>query len=119
MSQAPQPSQITLTFSRAELWTLYRVLFDRLERRRRSEAPEPLPLELYQTYEKIEAGEGVFTAAELLSTRAELKRYLERDAVTRRERVDIEQIINQITATLSGNPSARPFVGRSPRRRSR
>lgn len=117
--QGRQSPQIVLTLSHAELWTLYRVLFDRLEQGGRSEAPDPLPLELYQTYRKIEAGENRFTTTELLSTRAELKRHLESDGANRTERAVIEQLINHITATLSGNRSPRPFVSRSSRRRSR
>lgn len=97
-----QPPLLPLRLSSAELWILHHVLLDRIELEQRSPATvDPPPLEVFQAFDKLEAGEHLFTPTELRRMRSELRRYLERTNGTGPDRVTARRVIDRITDTLA------------------
>lgn len=99
---AAKPPRLPLRLSSAELWIVHHVLLERIELEQRSPSTtDPPPLEVFHAFEKLEAGEHLFTPSELRRMRRELRRYLERTGGAGADRQAAQQVIDHITDTLA------------------
>ena len=77
------PEQVTLT--REQRWVAHHVMLDRIELEAKAPGDtEPPPMEVFEVFEKLEAGEPQFTSSERQYLCRELRRYA--DAVNTPER---------------------------------
>lgn len=111
MPPVPDDTPVQLPLAPDELWTLHHVLLDRLESERRSPTTvEPPPIEVFDAFEKIEAGESDFTAREVRFVRAELRRYVAGPAGPPPDRAVAERVIDRITTALARRGSSQPSL---------
>lgn len=110
-----QPPRLPLRLSSAELWILHHVLLNRIELEERSPSTaDPPPLEVFQAFDKLEAGEHLFTPTELRRMRTELRQYIKRTDGPGQDRQAARRVIDRITDTLALplspglNPDRRP-----------
>lgn len=74
----PQPCSVTLSLPSGEHWTLYHVLLDWIKQETTAEDPasiESLLVEVFQTFEILDAGETSFTTAQLETIQAVVAEY--------------------------------------------
>lgn len=78
------------------------MLLDRIELEQRSPtSTDPPPLEVFHAFDKLEAGEHLFTPAELRQMRRELRRYLERTGGSSPDRETARRVVEAITDVLA------------------
>lgn len=96
------PPRLPLRLSSSELWILHHVLLDRIDLEQQSPSTaDPPPLAVYHAFEKLEAGEHLFTPSELRRMRGELRRFLEQTEGASPDRAAARQVIDHITDTLA------------------
>ncbi|MHC3439444.1 DUF7853 family protein [Natrialbaceae archaeon A-gly3] len=67
-----------VTFSREQQWVAHHVMLDRIELEAKAPGEtEPPPMEVFQVFEKLEAGEPRLTSSERRCLCRELRRYVE------------------------------------------
>ncbi|MFC4988721.1 hypothetical protein [Saliphagus infecundisoli] len=96
------PAPTTLSLSRETCWTLHHALLSRLE-----DGTEPRP-ELLRTFERVDAGETTFTAAELERIRDVLADYHHATGWPELERARLEELLHRVTEALE-SPEAEPM----------
>ncbi len=93
MNRRP-PAPTTLSLSREARWTLHHALLARLE-----DGGDP-PRELLAAFERIDAGETTFTAAELERIRNVLADHHHATGWPELERSRLEELLHRITEAL-------------------
>jgi hypothetical protein len=94
---------VTLSLSLEAQWTLHHVLLDRIDRERTAAGPtidEPPPLEVFQAFETVDAGETRFTLAQLEAIQTVLVDYHHATTGWELERAQIEQLLHRVTTRL-------------------
>ena len=98
-----RPHSITLSLSREAQWTLHHVLLDRIDRAGTADAPtsdESPSLEVYQAFERLDAGSTCFTLPQLEAIQTVLGEYHHTSTWWELERAKIEDLLYRITAHL-------------------
>ena len=95
---------VTLSLSSEAAWTLHHVLLDRIER----EAAEPSsvsveapPIEVFQAFERLDAGNTGFTIAQLEAIQTVLMEYHHSTTWWELERAGIERLLHRVTRCLN------------------
>jgi hypothetical protein len=94
---------VTLSLSPETAWTLHHVLLDRIEQEATEttltsvEAP---PIEVFQAFETLDAGNTSFTIAQLEAIQAVLMEYHHATTWWELERAQIEQLLHRVTSCL-------------------
>lgn len=100
MSDSPShPHSITLSLPPEEQWTLHHVLLDRIEQEtttKDSANVDPPPLEVFQAFETLDAGETSFTIPQLLAIQTILAEYHYSSTWWEIERSRIEQLLHRV-----------------------
>jgi hypothetical protein len=111
MSGTPHETRsVTLSLSPEERWTLHHVLLDRIEQEATAAEPtgvEPPPVEVFQAFETLDAGETSFTIAQLDAIQTVLAEYHRSTTWWELERARIEQLLHHVTDLLD-QPRAIP-----------
>lgn len=103
------PCSITLSLRPEEHWTLHHVLLDRIEQETTVEEPadvNPPPVEVFQAFETLDAGETSFTIAQLKAMQTVLAEYHYSPTWWEIERSRIEQLLHRITEPIEQNQAA-------------
>lgn len=98
--EAPHGESVTLALSRAEQWTLHHILPDRLEQDPSAVAParsDPPPVEVFEAFETLDAGQLSFTPAQLAAIQTVLAAYHHSPTWWELERPQIEQFLERVT----------------------
>lgn len=97
-----RPCSITLSLSPEAQWTLHHVLLDRIEQETTtaSTSDEPPPVEVFQAFETLDAGETSFTIDQLKAIETVLVEYHHASTWWELERAQIEQLLHRVTAHL-------------------
>ena len=105
MSATPHETRsVTLSLSLEEHWTLHHVLLDRIEQERKATEPtgvEPPPVEVFQAFETLDAGETRFTIAQLDAIQTVLATYQHSTTWWEHERARIKQLLQHVTDLLN------------------
>lgn len=99
-SRSPQP--ITLELPSDEQWTLHHILLHRIEREGRTDdatVVDPPPLEIYQAFDIVDAGESQFSVVQLEAIQDILAEY-HHAATWEIERIQVESILHRIATAL-------------------
>ena len=94
---------MTLSLPRDAQWTLHHVLLDRIDQEATETAPtsvEAPPIEVFQAFETLDAGETSFTIAQLEAIQAVLLEYHHASTWWELERAQIEQLLYRVTRSL-------------------
>ena len=105
------PPPITLSLPPEEQWTLHHVLLDRIEQEVVAEEPggiDPPPIEIFQAFEALDAGETSFTLAQLKAMQTVLSEYHHSPTWWELERSQIEQLLHRVTEPIEQHPAALP-----------
>lgn len=109
MPDNPQPARtVTLSLPREKQWTLHHVLLDRIEQEAGTEDParvDPPPVEVFQAFETLDAGDTTFTVAQLEAIQAELASYHHAPTWIL-ERALLEQLLHHVTELLDRQQDA-------------
>lgn len=100
-SISPHPDALELPPE--EHWTLHHILLHRIEREMRVDdatAVDPPPLEVFQAFEIIDAGETQFSVGQLEAIQAVLAEYHHSTTWWETERSTLEQLLYQIATVL-------------------
>lgn len=104
MSSNPvQAQSVTLSLPAEEQWTLHHVLLDRIEAEPTAPEPstiDPPPVEVFQAFETLDAGETAFTLAELNGMQTVLAEYHHSSTWWELERAQIEQLLHRISTAI-------------------
>jgi len=106
---------VPLSLSPADQWTLHHVLLDRIEREPRAAEPtaiEPPPVEIFQAFETLDAGDTRLTVRQLDAIQNLLAEYHHAPAWGEVERARIERLLDRVT-TLLDRGRATPSADRS------
>ena len=98
-----QPRSVMLSLSSEVAWTLHHVLLDRIEREAAEATPasvEAPPIEVFQAFERLDAGETSFTIAQVEAIQTVLMEYHHATTWWELERAQIEQLLRQVTTRL-------------------
>lgn len=99
---------ITLSVPPAEQWTLHHVLLDRIEREATAVEPttvDPPPVEIFQAFETLDAGDTTFTIPQLDAMQTLLAEYHHATTWVL-DRPQIEELLHRITTCLDQYPTA-------------
>ena len=105
------PRSITLSLPPEEHWTLHHVLLDRIEQETTAEEPadvDPPPVEVFQAFETLDAGETSFTIAQLKAMQTVLAEYHYSPTWWEIERSRIEQLLHRVTKPIEQHQAALP-----------
>ena len=112
---------LTLSLPPEEHWTLHHVLLHRIEQESTAENPpevEPPPVEIFQAFDRLDAGETRFTVAQLEAMQTVLGEYHYSTTWWERERSRIERLLHRVTERLERHQAMLPaderFLGESP-----
>lgn len=112
---------ITLSLPPEEQWTLHHVLLDRIEQETTAAEPanvSPPPVEVFQAFETLDAGETRFTIAQPDAMQTILAEYHHSTTWWEIERAQLEQLLHRITEGIkqhhAGLPTTERHVGESP-----
>ena len=99
-----RPRSVNLSLPPEAVWTLHHVLLDRIEK----EAAEAMPasveapsIEVFQAFERLEAGEPSFTIAQLEAIQTVLMEYHHASTWWELERAEIERLLHRVTRCLN------------------
>ena len=98
-----RPRTVTLSLSPETAWTLHHMLLDRIEQEAAETTPasvEAPPIEVFQAFETLEAGNTNFTIAQLEAIQTVLMEYHHATTWWELERAQIEQLLQQVTSRL-------------------
>lgn len=105
MSATPHETRsVTLSLSLEEHWTLHHVLLDRIEQEKKaaeSTGVEPPPVEVFQAFETLDAGETSLTIPQLNAIQTVLATYHHSTTRWEHERARIEQLLHHVTNLLN------------------
>ena len=99
-----RPRTVTLSLSPETAWTLHHVLLDRIEQETAETPPtsvEAPPIEVFQAFERLDAGEPSFTIAQLEAIQTVLMEYHHASTWWELERAQIERLLHQVTRCLN------------------
>jgi hypothetical protein len=85
-------------------WTLHHVLLDRIEQEATEASPtsvEVPPVEVFQAFERIDAGNTSFTVAQLEAIQTVLMEYHHASTWWELERAGIERLLHRVTRCLN------------------
>lgn len=112
MSDTPlSPRSVTLSLPREEQWTLHHVLLDRIEREALAEEPgkiDPPPIEIFQAFATLEAGETSFTLEQLDAMQTVVAEYHHSPDWGDVERARIERLLHRVTEPIERQRVALP-----------
>jgi hypothetical protein len=94
---------VTLSLPPETAWTLHHVLLDRIEREAveaASASVEAPPIEVFQAFERLDAGNTSFTIGQLEAIQTVLVEYHHATTWWELERVQIEQLLHRVTSRL-------------------
>ena len=103
MSNRSQPSATTLSLPPKEHWTLHYVLLDRIDQETTvgdTAEVDPPPVEVFQAFETLDAGETSFTIAQLEAIQGVLAEYHHSPTWWEIERPQFEQLLSRITELI-------------------
>ena len=110
MSEKPQHAHsVTLSLSPEEHWTLHHVLLDRIERESTAVEPslvDPPPVEVFQVFEMLDAGETSFTIEQLEAVQATLAEYHHSTTWWENERSRLEQLLSHVANPVEKHRTA-------------
>lgn len=112
MPTEPHQPRVTLSLPPEEHWTLHHVLLDRIERESTAEHPtrvDPPPVEVFQAFETLDAGETSFTIAQLEAIQTILTEYLCSTSLEDRERSRLEQLLHYVAERIEQYHAALPI----------
>jgi hypothetical protein len=95
---------VTLSLSAKAAWTLHHVLLDRIEQEAteaESASVEAPPIEVFQAFERLDAGEPSFTIAQLQAIQTVLMEYHHASTWWELERAQIERLLHRVTRCLN------------------
>ena len=98
-----RPRTVTLSLSPETAWTLHHVLLDRIEQEATEASPasvEAPPIEVFQAFERLDAGKTSFTIAQLEAIQTVLMEYHHATTWWELERAQIEQLLQRVTNCL-------------------
>lgn len=96
------PPSVTLPLSPAEQWTLHHVLLDRINQELTVVEPsrvDPPPIEVFQAFETVDAGETIFTIPQLEALQPILAEY-HRSPTWEFDRARLEQLLHYVAEPL-------------------
>jgi len=99
-----RPRTVTLSLPPEAAWTLHHVLLDRIEQEATEATPasvEAPPIEVFQAFERLDAGEPSFTIAQLEAIQTVLMEYHHASTWWELERAGIERLLHQVTRCLN------------------
>ena len=112
MPETPHPHRtVTLSLPHEEHWTLHHVLLDRIEQESTAADPsevDPPPVEVFQAFETLDAGETTFTIAQLTAMQTVLAEYHHAPTWWEVERAQLEQLLHRVTAPCDQHQSMLP-----------
>ena len=97
------PESIALKLRPQERWTLHHVLLDRIDRETITNAPsaiDPPPLEVFQAFEALDAGESEFTALQLEGIETVISEYRDSEECSVEESDALEAVGDRIETAL-------------------
>ena len=101
--KSEQPPSITLSLPPEEQWTLHHVLLDRIDQKTTvgdTAEVDPPPVEVFQAFETLNAGETSFTIAQLKAIQDVLAEYHHSPTWWEIERPQFEQLLHRITQLI-------------------
>jgi len=99
-----RPRSVTLSLSTEVTWTLHHVLLDRIEQEATEASPtsvEAPPIEVFQAFERLDAGKTSFTIAQLEAIQTVLMEYHHASTWWELERAGIERLLHRVTRCLN------------------
>ena len=102
-AQSRSPQSITLALPLDKKWTLHHVLLHRIEQEQTATNPtgiDPPPLEVYQAFDTLDAGESRFTPRQLEAVQDVLATYQRATDWWELERSQLEQLLHQVATAL-------------------
>lgn len=99
-SESGSVRSISLELQLEEHWTLHHVLLQRIEQEVTAPEREPPTLEVYQAFERVDAGTTNFTVAQLEAVRDVVANYHHRTDHWQFDRPQLESLLAQITTAL-------------------
>lgn len=99
----PYPRSVTLSLPPEERWTLHHVLLDRIEQETTAKDPaniEPPPVEAFQAFETLDAGEISFTIAQLEAMQTILAEYHHSPTWWEIERSRLERLLHRVSEPI-------------------
>jgi len=99
-----RPRSVTLSLSSEAAWTLHHVLLDRIEQEAAEASPasvEAPSIEVFQAFERLDAGEPSFTIAQLEAIQTVLMEYHHASTWWELERAQIERLLHRVTRCLN------------------
>lgn len=101
---------VTLSVPLAERWTLHHVLLDRIDQEVIADEPtevQPPPVEVYQAFETLDAGETSFTIAQLEAIREILAQYHHSTSWWESDRSRLEGLLHRISNHIDHQQTTR------------
>jgi hypothetical protein len=98
----PDPRSVTLSLPPEQYWTLHHVLLDRIEQEATAEDPasiDPPSIEVFQAFERLDAGETSFTIVQLKAIQTILAEY-HHSPVWEIERSQLEQLLHHVSKPI-------------------
>lgn len=112
MPDNPHPSRsVTLSLPAEERWTLHHVLLDRIEQESTAAEPssiDPPPVEVYQAFEALDAGETTFTISQLEAMQTILAEYHHATTWWETERAQLERLLHRVADLVERHGTALP-----------
>ena len=102
---------VTLSLPPAEHWTLHHVLLDRIEQEATAAEPttvDPPPIEVFQAFETLDAGETSFTIGQLAVMQTILAKYHHSTTWWKIERSQLEQLLHRVAECIEQHQTALP-----------
>ena len=99
-----RPHTVSLSLSPEAVWTLHHVLLDRIEQGTTEASPtsvEAPPIDVFQAFERLDAGETSFTIAQLEAIQTVLMEYHHASTWWELERAGIERLLHRVTRCLN------------------
>lgn len=99
LENSEHAGSITLAVPLEERWTLHHVLLDRIEQEATAAEPtsvDPPPVEVFQAFETLDAGEASFTVAQLEAIQTTLAEYHHSTTWWQLERSRLEQLLHRV-----------------------
>lgn len=104
--RSPSSRSIPLPLAPAEHWTLHHVLLHRIEQERTADEPatvEPPPLEIFYTFERLDAGSTQFTIAQFKAIQEVLAEYHHATIWWEVKRAQLERLLHRVATILEAN----------------
>ncbi|WP_440771373.1 DUF7853 family protein [Natronorubrum sp. DTA28] len=103
--QSAHSQSVTLSLPLEEQWTLHHVLLDRIERELAAADPttiDPPPVEVFQAFEALDAGQTRFTMAQLGAIQTILAEYHHSPTWWELERPQLEALLHHVSSAIDG-----------------